>query len=240
MPADGGRATMRPMQQTAGNRFAARAVAARAATGLAFALLAGCGATQFEAQSSIPTPLVTKIPVVVGLYIAPEFRDKVYSEKRDGGDYAIAIGKAQSEGFARLMDAMFDRVIPVAGTDAGARTDPQIRGVIEPVLEDFAFVTPVDSGSDVYAVSLKYRITGYRPDGQVIDSWTFTGYGAAANKSMLGGGSEVLKKAVQLAMRDAGAKLATEFREQAVVRGLLPAVPGAETEAPVEVAPPPH
>jgi hypothetical protein len=231
---------MRHMQMGEGNRLAARAVSARAAAGFALALLAGCGATQFEAQPNIPAPLVTKIPVVVGLYIAPEFKDKVYAEKRDGGDYAIAIGKAQSEGFVRLMDAMFDRVIPVAATDAGARTDPQIRGVIEPVLEDFAFVTPMDSGSDVYAVSLKYRVTGYRPDGQVIDSWTFTGYGAAANTSMLGGGSEVLKKAVQLAMRDAAAKLATEFREQAVVRGLLPTVPEAATEAPVEVAPPPH
>jgi len=227
------------MQEAEVNRFAARAVAARAATGFAFALLCGCGPTRFEVQPSIPTPLVTKIPVVVGLYMAPEFRDKVYEEKRDGGDYAIALGKAQSEGFGRLMDAMFDRVIPVAATDAGARTDPLIRGVIEPVLEDFAFVTPVDSGSDVYAVSLKYRISGYRPDGQVIDSWSFTGYGAAANESMLGGGSEVLKKAVQLAMRDAAAKLATEFREQAVVRGLLPAVPGPVPEAPVEVAPPP-
>jgi len=44
---------------------------------------------------------------------------------------------------------------------------------------------------------------------------------------------------VQLAMRDAAAKLATEFRDQAVVRGLLPALPGAATEVPVEVAPPP-
>ena len=43
-----------------------------------------------------------------------------------------------------------------------------------------------------------------------------------------------------LAMRDAAAKLATEFREQALVRGLLPAVPGAATEAPVEVTAPPQ
>jgi hypothetical protein len=97
----------------------------------------------------------------------------------------------------------------------------------------------VDSGSDAYAVSLRYRVTGYKPDGEVIDSWTYTGYGAAANRSMLGGGSAVLKKAVQLAMRDAAAKLATEFREQAVVRGLLPEVPASAPEAPVEVAPPP-
>jgi len=205
----------------------------RRTTWLALALLSGCGATEFEAQPSIPTPLVEKIPAIVGVYIAPEFRDKVYKEEHDGGDYSITIGKAQADGFMRLMEAMFDRVIAVDATDAGARTDPQIRGVIEPVLEDFAFVTPTDSGSDVYAVSLRYRVTGYRPDGQVIDSWNYTGYGAAVSEGMLGSGAEPLKKAVHLAMRDAAAKLATELREQAVVRGLLPAE--AAPVAPVEV-----
>jgi hypothetical protein len=211
----------------------------RAAAWLACALLAGCAATQFEAQPNIPTPLVTKIPVVVGLYMAAGFRDKVYDEKREGGDYSIAIGKAQSEGFARLMSAMFDGVVAVDATDAGARTDPRIRAVLEPELEDFAFVTPVDSGSDVYAVSLRYRVSGYRPDGQMIDSWTFTGYGAARNDNMLSSGSDALKAAVQLAMRDAAAKLATEFREQAIVRGLLPEVPGVAPEPSLEATLPP-
>lgn len=219
--------------------LASRRLPARAATLFTCALVAACGPTRFEAESSIPTPLVTKIPVVVGLYMAPEFREKVYVEKRDGSDYAIAIGKAQTAGFARLMDAMFERVVPVTSAAAGAATDSQMRGVIEPVLEDFAFVTPADSGSDVYAVSLRYRVDGYRPDGQQIESWTFTGYGAAANRSMLGSGSETLRQAVQLAMRDAAAKFAAELRDQAVVRGLLPAMPGAAAETPAEVPPPP-
>jgi hypothetical protein len=190
------------------------------------ALLAGCGTTEFEARPAIPTPLVEKIPVVIGVYMAPEYREKVYREEREGADVAIALGKGQSEGFMRLMDAMFLRVVPVTSTDAGARTDPEIRGVLEPVLEDVAFVTPTDSGADVYAVSLKYRVNGYKPDGQFTDSWTFTGYGAAAVGNLLGIGTDALQKATQLAMRDAGARLATELREQAIVRGLLPADPG--------------
>ena len=226
---------MRQMDQASCRNHHRRRPLARPAAWLACALLVGCVATEFEAQPNIPAPLVTKIPVVVGLYIDAAFRDKVYQEKRDGGDYSIAIGKAQADGFTRLMGAMFDRVVPVDATDAGGRTDPQIRAVLQPVLEDFAFVTPVDSGSDVYAVSLKYRVNGFRPDGQLIDSWTFTGYGAARNDSMLSGGSDTLKTAVQLAMRDAAAKLATEFRDQAVVRGLLPQVPSPAPEAPVEV-----
>ena len=193
------------------------------------ALLAGCGTTEFEARPAIPTPLVEKIPVVVGVYMAPEFREKVYREEREGADVAITLGRAQSEGFMRLMDAMFLRAVPVTSTDAGARTDPEIRGVLEPVLEDVAFVTPTDSGADVYAVSLKYRVNGYKPDGQFTDSWTFTGYGAAKVGNMLGIGTEALQQATQLAMRDAGARLATELREQAIVRGLLP----ADAKAPV-------
>ena len=109
------------------------------------ALFAGCGTTEFEARPAIPTPLVEKIPVVIGVYMAPEFREKVYREERDGADVAIALGKAQTEGFTRLMDAMFLRTVQVAWTDAGARTDPAIRGVLEPVLDDVAFVTPTDS-----------------------------------------------------------------------------------------------
>jgi hypothetical protein len=198
------------------------------------ALFMGCGTTEFEARPAIPTPLVEKIPVVVGVYMAPEFREQVYREEREGADVAIALGKAQSEGFMRLMDAMFLRAVPVTSADAGARTDPGIRGVLEPVLEDVAFVTPTDSGADVYAVSLRYRVNGYKPDGQFTDSWTFTGYGAAKVGNMLGIGTDALQQATQLAMRDAGARLATELREQAIVRGLLPAdsnTPEAEEAA---------
>lgn len=199
------------------------------------ALLPACGTTEFEAVPAIPPPLVTKIPVVVGVYLPLEFREKVHTEKRDGAKYSIAIGKGQSEGFLRLLDAMFLRTVPVPSVDAGARTDPEIRGVLEPVLEEFAFITPSDAGSDLYAVSLKYRINGYTPTGELRESWTFTGYGTQSSAGLGASRKEALDVATRLAMRDAAAKLATEFREQAVVRGLLPA---ESAPPPVEVVPP--
>jgi len=200
------------------------------------ALLAGCGTTQFEAQPVIPPPLITRIPVVVGLYLPAEFREAVHREEHDGVDYAITIGKAQADGFGRLMAAMFDRVVPVTASDAGAATDPQVRGVLEPVLEEFSFITPADTGTSLYAVSLKYRINAYTPTGQPVDSWTFTGYGAQPGAQLPGQGTELLRKAAALAMRDAGAKIAVEFREQAIVRGLIDE---SAPIRPVEVQPPP-
>lgn len=199
---------------------------------LALVLLAGCGTTEFEAGSVIPQPLVTRIPVVVGVHVPPEFREAVHREKRDGFDYVISFGKAQADGFDRLMNAMFTRVVQVGSLEAGAVTDPEVRGVFEPVLEDFSFVTPRDTGTQLYAVSLKYRINAYTPAGVAVDSWTFTGYGAQPSSSVPGQGKVALQQAASLAMRDAAAKIAVEFREQAIVRGLIgPAAPLVEVPA---------
>lgn len=202
-------------------------------------LLAACGPTQFEAKTDIPQPLIEKIPVVVGVHLPLEFTDKVYEEKRPngGGSYQIGLGKAQSAGFMRVLHAMFQRVVPVTAPQAAAATDPEIRGVLEPVLEDFAFVTPVDSGTQTYAASLRYTIRLYSPQGELAESWTFTGYGSQPASSFPGKGDEALAAATRSAMRDAGAKLAAEFREQAIARGLVPTLaPAAPRE--VELPPP--
>jgi hypothetical protein len=228
---------MHSMTKTACSKSAFGRGSRRWAAWPLLALLAACGTTEFEAKPVIPAPLITRIPVVIGVYIPAEFREKVHHEKRDGSEYAITLGAAQADGFTRLMGAMFTRAVPVPAADAGARTDPEIRGVLEPVLEDFAFITPSDSGAPLYAVSLKYRINGYTPTGQLFDSWTFTGYGTASSAGMPKQGKPALQQATALAMRDAGAKLATEFREQAIARGLLP----AEAEPPpTEVVAPPQ
>lgn len=202
-------------------------------------LLAACAPTTFETQSDIPPPLVEKIPVVVGVHLPVEFTDKVYQEKRGGGggEYSIGLGKAQSAGFMRVLNAMFKRVVPVASPQAAAAADPEIRGVLEPVLEDYAFVTPADSGTPSYAASLRYTIRLYSPQGELGESWTFTGYGSQPAGQFPGKGDEALAMATRLALRDAGAKLAAEFREQAIARGLLPSAQ-AVTPREVELPPP--
>jgi hypothetical protein len=204
-------------------------------------LLPACKPTQFETTSdNIPQPLIERIPVVVGVHIPAEFRDKVYSEKRSGGKYSISLGKAQSDGFMRMMQAMFTRVVVLNTPAEAATTDPEIRGVLEPVLEDYAFVTPSDSGTQSYAASLKYTVRLFSPKGELVDSWTFTGYGSRASSSFPGKGDDALKAATASAMRDAAAKLVAEFKEQAIARGLLPQTKApVATEVPLQLPPQP-
>jgi hypothetical protein len=200
--------------------------------------LVACAPTQFEAQPDVPAPLIEKIPVTIGVHLPLEFREKVYEEKREqgGGEYSIGLGKAQTTGFMRILEAMFARVVVVSSPAAAAQADPSIRGVLEPVLDDFAFVTPIDSGTQSYAASLKYTIRLYSPQGELQDSWTFTGYGSQPVSAFPGVGDEALQAATRLAMRDAAAKLAAEFHEQAIARGLIG--PGS-APVPREVAAPP-
>jgi hypothetical protein len=160
----------------------------------------------------------------------------VHKEERWSTDWNVNLGKAQAEGITRLMNAMFERVVVVDSVNAGSQLG-DVRAILEPSVEEFAFVTPRDAGSQFYAVSIKYRVNIYTPDGRLADSWGFTGYGTSPAQGL--SSSEPLAQATALAMRDAGAKLAVEFREQAIVRGLMPSTEPAAPPAPAPEAAPP-
>ena len=91
----------------------------------------------------------------------------------------------------------------------------------------------------MYAASLRYTIRLYSPQGELADSWTFTGYGSQPASSFPGKGDEALAAATRSAMRDAGAKLAAEFHEQAH-RTRLAAVGAPAAPREVELPPPPR
>jgi hypothetical protein len=192
----------------------------------ALVMLAGCGPIRLIANTNIPAPLVMKIPVGVALFIPKEFSQYVHREERWSTDWNVELGKAQTDGITRLVNAMFERVVPVDSVNAGTQAEG-IRAILEPSIEEYAFVTPRDAGSPFFAVSIKYRVNVYLPDGKLADSWGFTGYGTSPAQGL---SSEApLAAATALAMRDAGAKLAVEFREQAIVRGLLPQPESADS-----------
>lgn len=211
----------------------ARLIVGRVQAGLLIlvsAALAACGPVHLVAKSNIPQPLIAKMPVGVALYVPTEFSQYVHKEERSGTKWEIEIGQAQTETVTRLINAMFERVIPVDSVNAGTTHASEIRAILEPSVEEFAFVTPRDAGSPYFAVSIKYRVNVYSPDGKLADSWGFTGYGTAQSQGVIM--EDPLIQATSLAMRDAGAKLAVEFREQPMVRDLMPgAQPASQTAA---------
>jgi hypothetical protein len=199
----------------------------------ALAFVAGCGPVRLTATTNIPTPLIVKIPVTVAVYIPKEFSEYIHKEERWSTDWNVSLGAAQSEGMTRLLNAMFEHVVMVDSVNSAAGSEA--RAILEPSVEEYAFVTPRDAGSPFFAVSIKYRVNVYSPDGRLADSWGFTGYGTSPSGGL--SSTDPLQRATSLALRDAGAKLAVEFREQAIVKGLLPEADA--TSAPQPPAPAP-
>lgn len=202
----------------------------------ACAAIGGCSTMRLEARPNIPQPVIARLPFAVGLYVPIDFANYTYKGERYGFNWEVALGAAQNEGVTRLLTAMFERVVPVDDVATARQKDPAIRAVLEPMLEEYSFVTPRDAGTPFYAVSLKYRVSVYTPDGRLAESWPFTGYGIVPSTGM--SAQKPLARATAMAMRDAGAKLVVEFRDQAIIRGLLPDAPQPDTlTAPVAAEP---
>jgi hypothetical protein len=206
-------------------------------------LLPACTDTKLAAQSQLPTPLVERLPVRVGIYYSKEFREYVHKETRSEIDYEITLGPAHVQNLDWLLKAMFAEVVPVEDPTQIAGIRPPLVMVLEPRFQEYSFLTPKDVAGDAFIVTIRYLLTVYDGGGARVDAFTFTGYGRENARTLAS--KQPLRIATQRAMRDAGAKLAVEFTDQESVRLLLrspqelialPAA-GAPAAAPVGTAP---
>jgi len=168
---------------------------------------------------ALPPPLIDRMPVAVAVHYPQEFREFRHQEKRQNVEYDALLGPGHVAKFNALLRAMFERVVDVPDHAGAAELVPPVSFVIQPYFEDFAFLTPSDLAGDAYTVTIRYRVEVYDPSGQRVDAYVFTGYGREKKGNF--SGTEPLLRATQRAMRDAGAKFAIEFPEQASVRRLL-------------------
>ncbi len=178
-------------------------------------LLAGCGGVRVTAENALPRPLIEELPLKAGVYYSAEFRAYTAHEKRWSTQWEIVLGAAHVAAIDRLTKSMFASVAPVADL---ARPPAGLDLILEPRFEEYSFLTPRDSGGEIFAVTIKYRINIYDGEGRLVDSLVLTGFGNEVAGSLSSG--KPLAAATRKAMRDAGAKFASEFPDQPVVRKL--------------------
>lgn len=191
---------------------------------LPLAALSGCGAVRMEARPQLPPPLIEQLPATVAVHYPAEFREFLYREERYGVKYEFLLGPAHVVKLQRLLEAMFARVVEVEDPARAREAAPDVRLVLEPRFEDYAFLTPQDMAGDYFTVTIRYRLDLLNPAGERVDGYVFTGFGRQKTGTF-SGNTEPLAAATQRAMRDAGAKLAVELASQASVRRLLDGEP---------------
>ena len=77
---------------------------------------------------------------------------------------------------------------------------------------------PQGERDEFVEVWLQYQITVYEPDGATVIQWPVSGYGKS---ELLRDAEDAVQRAAIVAMREAGATIATKFSEQPQIREWL-------------------
>lgn len=172
------------------------------------AVLAGCGGVQIKPEPVLPKALVNPLPARVGLVLAGDMRNLQHRETRWGVGWDVHLGAGHVRLTRDLFKAEFDEVVEFSDLET-ARQAPGLKAIFEPRIEQYSFATARETGGRHYAVTIRYRINLYAPEGTLADTYTLTGYGSSLAKGMSSGGP--LKIASLAAMRDAAAKFLVQF-----------------------------
>jgi len=178
---------------------------------LLVALLAGCGGVQIKPEPALPKALLTPMKTRIGLVIPAEMRNLSHKETRWGVGWDVALGAGHVRLARDLFKAEFDQVEEFNDVESARKTSG-LKAIFEPRIEQYSFATARETGGRHYAVTIRYRINLYSPEGALADSYTLTGYGSALAKGMSSSGP--LERASRAAMRDAAAKFLVQFPDQ--------------------------
>lgn len=195
----------------------ARSLTRGATLACAALALAGCGGVNIAPVPVIPKALVTAAPATVGVVIPADMKNYTHTETRGGVSWNVALGPGHQQHMRALYAAGFREVIEYADLES-ARQATGLAAIFEPRIEQYSFATARDTGGEYVAVTIRYRINLYAPDGGPVDSFTLTGYGSGPASGSNSG--EPLNVATRNAMRDATAKFLTQFPAQSVAAAL--------------------
>jgi hypothetical protein len=186
---------------------------------LAVVLVGGCAAVQVQPEGELPKPLIVATPAKVAVVITPEAANYVHKESRASVDYEAQLGPAHRQLIEEVFRAEFREAKFFDNLDA-ARLEPGIHAIFEPRIEQYSFANAKETGGVYCAVTIRYLIHIYSPDGQLVDTLTLTGYGSGP-APRIGNGQDELAIATYAAMRDAAAKFLVQFPALEVAKPLL-------------------
>lgn len=182
---------------------------------------------------TIPAPNINRVPITVAVRLPENFEDFTHVEDVLGSEeWTIHLGRSNAVFFTQLLTYMFDNVIMLQADE-----DPEIYdfdALIEPSIDAFEFSVPNQTKTDAFAVWIRYRIKVYDRNGVMVANVPISAYGKSLTTTM--GGSNALKRAAVLAMRDAAALMIIKFDDQSLFASLgnpstqLPAVAEEKVE----------
>ncbi|MCH7854005.1 MAG: hypothetical protein IIB76_06675 [Proteobacteria bacterium] len=185
---------------------------------LLIAAVSACSTHVSVRDPHIPDPLITAMPLSVGVRYPQSFDHFVHEEQVIGKEkWQIDLGASNKILFNKLFNAMFTDVTLVAESEDA--TTLGLDALIEPSIDAFEFSVPEQSQTDSFAVWIRYRIKIFDRNGTQIANWPINAYGKSQTSTF--GGDEALRRAAVLAMRDAAALIIMQMDKSTGISKLI-------------------
>ena len=180
--------------------------------GLSAAVLAGCVNT-IMVEGRFPAPLGERVPLIVGLYFAPEFEsytpeEVLYQRK----DWKVHLGTASVQMFSQVFVNLSKQVVILKDQPSAGATVEGVDLIVVPAFVDFGLLDPSATPLEFFSLSFKYKIDVFSPEGDLLADWIINAYGKAPAYAL--NKKESVKEALMVALRDAAASLTLDFPRQ--------------------------
>ncbi|MDX1562003.1 MAG: hypothetical protein R3305_03715 [Gammaproteobacteria bacterium] len=173
-------------------------------------VLSGC-TSAVVIDSEFPRPLIDTRLVSVGLFFEPELRDFIHAEALPRrSTWTIDLGDANLAMLDPLFETMFASTVELDEEPAELPQSNALDGILRSSLERFEFDVPRVTRDEFAEVWLQYRLELRWPNGELVVDWPVSGYGKA---EIYRDREEAVRRAAIVAMREAGARISTEFLE---------------------------
>ncbi len=179
----------------------------------------GC-ANKLTVKGDYPTPIIKKLPYILGVNYDKNFTEYKYVEsKKDREEWTINIGQAQTKLFSTVLPAMFNDVV-VLNSVTGNTAMQGVDLIFSPILTDFQYNMPSETKVQMFEVWMKFNVRVFESDGEPIADWIMTAYGKTPSL-IIQTKETALNEAMNVALRDAGARLSLTFVHVPEVRNWL-------------------
>ncbi len=208
----------------------------RGATSMAVAamlsLLSACGPNEVVVQGQFPTPLMSKLPLTIGVWYPEEFANHEFFDEAKGraeSGWIVRTGEAQVSMWDTLFSGMFVGLVHMKGKPAEGQMNQLVDAVLIPRVDELQYTIPAHTNVKVYEIWLRYGFDLVSVEGSPIAEWTMTAYGKTPT-AFLQSDSAAVNLAAVVALRDAGANFAANFTRIPAVQGWLSEQWGAAEE----------
>ena len=198
-------------------------------------IVTACGGTVRMDPPTIPTPLLSPLPLTVAVRYPADFGDFSHEEEvLSGEEWTIHLGRSNEVLFTELFGYMFEDVRILGPDDDPFTMD--IDAYIEPSIDAFEFSVPNQTRTDSFAVWVRYRLKVWNSMGDQIANWPLAAYGKS--QATVLGGSDALQRAAVLAMRDAAALMIDKMDRETGIGSTQRRRPPALDRSPATAADP--